>query len=265
MTYSQTDLELRKHLEEQLEFLKASADAFDAGNTSEAKRIAAVLRVLLHDKGRSQSLLAQLGIKETSLFIDSADPPEAGSVVSHHGLVAIEMSDSGPARALARLDLPRAPTYPRVPFSEWWEATVFIDRRQGRLSRRTLVLAMAEQDGGAHIDPTLEETYADLSRRNSMDWQTVLPNGEREPIDGMERIAVRQICHEVLKTLQPRYAKPTQARSGSLAFGAFSIVDITEEVEGRKKAAQHEARKKHLSRNATCPCGSGRRYKHCCG
>ncbi len=49
-------------LEEQVAFLRHSAALFDAGADAEAKRIAVVIRVLVHDTPRSHSLLAQLGL-----------------------------------------------------------------------------------------------------------------------------------------------------------------------------------------------------------
>jgi hypothetical protein len=44
-------------LREQLGFLRRSGEAFDAGDTSEAKRVAVAVRVLVWDKGRNRSVL----------------------------------------------------------------------------------------------------------------------------------------------------------------------------------------------------------------
>ena len=43
--------ELEEHLKEQIEFLLASCEDYDNGRNSEAKRIAATLRILFHDTG----------------------------------------------------------------------------------------------------------------------------------------------------------------------------------------------------------------------
>jgi hypothetical protein len=63
--------ELKSLLDEQLDFLRTSADAFDRGVLSEYKRIALVLRVLLHDTSQSRSLLEQLGVKAGLRFLDT--------------------------------------------------------------------------------------------------------------------------------------------------------------------------------------------------
>ncbi len=47
--HRQTDPELMQHLYEQMGFLRRSAEGYDAGDFSEAKRLATTLRLLLHD------------------------------------------------------------------------------------------------------------------------------------------------------------------------------------------------------------------------
>ena len=63
--------ELKKHLKEQIYFLKRSSESFDNGYESEGKRLAVTLRVLLHDSNKSTSLLSQLNKKDI-LFYDTA-------------------------------------------------------------------------------------------------------------------------------------------------------------------------------------------------
>jgi len=43
-----SDSERLEHFREQIGFLQNSADAFDSGNESKAKRLALTLRILLH-------------------------------------------------------------------------------------------------------------------------------------------------------------------------------------------------------------------------
>ena len=69
----QSQAELSQHLQEQLEFLQASAGAYDQGFEGEAKRLAVSIRVLVHDTSNSNSLLGQLGQKDIK-FLDSAIP-----------------------------------------------------------------------------------------------------------------------------------------------------------------------------------------------
>lgn len=68
MKVMQSKSELLEHLNEQLEFLKASALSFDNGFLGEAKRLVVTIRVLLHDAQNSKSLLGLLKMKKGLFF-----------------------------------------------------------------------------------------------------------------------------------------------------------------------------------------------------
>ena len=204
--HSQTEDELHKHLKDHIAFLSASADAFDSGFEAEAKRIAVSIRVLVHDTKRSTSLLKQLGMKDIP-FVDTALPINPQSKTVHAGLFALSVQPDKPAGYLALLDDARKPATP-IDFESWWNATVLIDKNRRPITRKDIVLSIADQDGGAHVDPDLGEEYANISRRNSLGWVEV--HGKTlTPLGGPERTIIRQICHEVLKALVPGRRPPT--------------------------------------------------------
>lgn len=62
---------LEQQLARQLKYLDNSSALFDSGDHDEANRLAAVLRVLLHDTNESKSLLGQLGLKSMLRFVDT--------------------------------------------------------------------------------------------------------------------------------------------------------------------------------------------------
>ena len=80
-------------------------------------------------------------------------------------------------------------------------------------SRRDIVLGIADQDGGGHVDKTLDHAYFELTRENQMGHfsaDTLLGDIPAEEFlalskegSGMQfcRALVRQITHEVLVTL----------------------------------------------------------------
>jgi hypothetical protein len=201
-----TPPQLKAHLECQLGFLERSASAFDAGFEGEAKRIAVVLRVLLHDNPRSgsRSLLTQLG-ERNRRFWDTASPESPGNLLSHSALTAMRLSSDGSAGYVAPLD--DKPSARRVTFSEWWTATVFRTPEGLSLNRREMILTAANQDGGAHVDPALDETYAKLAHDNALGWEAFGGGTSRGPLGDPIGAALRQVAHEVLKTLRPGYTK----------------------------------------------------------
>lgn len=73
---------LQSNFKDQIEFLNASAAAFDAGHEGEAKRLAVTIRVLLHDTDQSHSLMDQLGIKNRD-YVDTSFPFDPKNLATH--------------------------------------------------------------------------------------------------------------------------------------------------------------------------------------
>ena len=69
-------------------------------------------------------------------------------------------------------------------------------------SRRDLVLAHANNDGGARVDAKLDEPYANLSRFNSMGWILELDGIQRMLENSVVAPSIRQIAYEVLVSLK---------------------------------------------------------------
>lgn len=254
-----TNKDLESHLEEQIQFLEASAEAFDQGLEGEAKRLALIIRLLLHDTPKSHSLLGQLGRKGGD-FWDSALPNLPGNQASYGGLVFMLMNDSG-VRYVAMLD--DVPQIKQVSFEKWWNAGVFTDDKQATFSRKSLVLTVVNQDGGAHVDPNLDEAYARLSQDNSMGYFKAGPEGT-QPMPGPERAAIRQIAHELLKTLKPEYKKEIEYKGAHFSFMTVTSEPSTTQESGRRLKQVCRSSPK-VGRNEKCPCGSGLKYKKCHG
>jgi hypothetical protein len=192
----QTADELAVHVREHVDFLRTSGRAFDLGSRAEAKRVATSVRVLVHDTGRSRSALRQLGLKSTMTFWCSASP--ISGYGGQHPLVALYRSATGSAFA-PLLDEPVR--HRRVPFDEWWGAPVLVDQERRSYSRRALVLWMANQDGGAHVDPALDPVYASITRSNALGWCARVGH-TLGPLRGAPEATVRQIGHELVRSLE---------------------------------------------------------------
>lgn len=229
----QTADELDKHLAEQLGFLRASAVAYDGGQVTEAKRIAGTLRLLLHDTPRSESLFQHLGLKQLA-FVDLGEVPNPKNLLPTAGLVILRAA--GPAtQYLPRFAMLDATFATRRAFTDWWTRPVIVDDQRAAISREDLVLAMANTDGGVHVDRSIDRTYASLTRQNSAGWTMIGPDGD-VPILGIEFASVRHIAWEVEETLRVRTPAP---------LSQDQLVGI--------------------GRNDPCPCRSGLKFKKCHG
>lgn len=219
MSHPQSEPELIGHLIEQVGFLRASADAYDAGEDSEAKRLATVVRTLCHDTPRSTSLLQQLGSLTRLRFVDTipdrpapnledldvtpSDPDGELKMVTVFSSPLAPMA-GGPRGYVAQLD--RASRSLPKTFATWWGAPVVRDAQGNSMSRRDVVLALANQDGGAHVDPSLKQSeYVAISREQSLGTiEYTGSDGRRHVVDANPLLAVmRQIAYEVDETLAP--------------------------------------------------------------
>ncbi|MDH5203426.1 MAG: hypothetical protein OEW69_09225 [Nitrospirota bacterium] len=204
MKVPQTKKDLLEHLKYQINFLSSSDQSYDNEYETEAIRMAVAIRILLHDTKQSKSLLSQLD-KKNILFYDTARDLDPRNVLTDIGLALIRLSPKG-AEYLAGLDdIPPERLNRKVPFDRWWSKIVIRDKPRSEFTRKELVLYVANQDGGAHIDPSLDEKYALLSRFNSMAWRAV-KGGIDSPLKNRpELVCIRQITHEVLKTLKDEF------------------------------------------------------------
>jgi hypothetical protein len=229
-----TPEEVREQLREQYGFLTRSAAAYDAGFEGEAMRLATTLRILLHDSSSSRSLLGQLQVKDALRFEDTAMYPNP-RLIQKAGLVIIQWTTGTEVRHVAPLADLLSPDriHPPLRFKRWWTVRV-IEGSQGRsYSRRDLVLTMANQDGGAHVDPELDADYA-LLRRDSLGVTHETNSGDAaEGEDGSHDYVELAVALQVGpdgRQLEP----PEAIRSGTPAMGnvaAASVRQIAYEVQ----------------------------------
>jgi hypothetical protein len=205
VTPNPRDRDLEADLTEQLQFLASSGRAFDQGNLSESKRIALVIRVLVHDTAMSHSLLAQLGIKDSLAWADSApvidnDPNIVGR---SPGLTSMGLGADGIAFSARHMDsIERSNTTRYVSFSDWWERPVILDSNDATFSRKELILALVNKDGGAHLDRLSEKTHA-LVHDNSAGFVRIdTAGGTSEPIPTPIYASVKTVAEELLLTLR---------------------------------------------------------------
>ena len=199
-----TPTELLSDLLVQLKFLRQECLHYDAGDWSYGAQIATKLRLLLHQTKYSDSLLAQI----TKRFAFSC--PDFLSLSTVRG----ELPNKG------RTDFVRSPLIqyqmihqPEVPpvltVQTWWDGIdILLIDRQHFLNRKGVVCLLANQEGGAHVQPGMDEKAALLRRRaaNSLQIAAPLPDGQTRiytaEIDQVLAAVVRTIAAETLYTFE---------------------------------------------------------------
>lgn len=223
-------------LASQLGYLQVSCESYDAGFREEAARLAVIIRVLVHDatprglkkqkkRGRKQlcskSVLRQMNLKDSMKFLDTSESYDsARHVCSFHGLAYQALRS---ARFLPKRELPPNPVEKPswVSFKDWWEKTVIVDSLGSKFSRKRLILSLANQDGGAHVDPDLEPEYEKLTRKDSMGWRSLRSTVDR-PVTEIETATCRQIAHEMLESLREERSSAFSLSEELRKYGALA-------------------------------------------
>jgi len=202
--YVQTRDELLDHLKDKIAFMIQSASSYDNGFEGEAKRLAIAIRILVHDTSQSTSLLTQLDKKDI-LFYSSASNYDPISLITVNCLTAMRKGPNG-ADYVAMLDNLPPGRWKKMSFDRWWKREImYRDSARNTFSRKDLVLAVADKEGGAHIDSKLDQDYANLSRFGSLSWKVVMHGVETSFKNTPVFPSIRQIAHEVLKTLKDEF------------------------------------------------------------
>ena len=216
---SHAKAELLGYLREQIKFLISSTNSYDKGFEEEAKRLAATIRVLVHDTKESSSLLTSLQKKDIP-FYDSGTDWESDHTVSLTGLANMKFSPTSGLEHYAPLDdlQPGRSSKKKVTFSDWWSKVIYLDNKQ-KLNRKELILNTANKLGGTHVDPNLDEAYRRLKSFDSPTWKFISrevafdSSGSefivKEAVEDSKKSLllanIRQVAYEVLKTLKDEF------------------------------------------------------------
>lgn len=163
--------ETRQKLRDAVSLLMFNVSGYDEGKLFCVDGISNSLRILLHhtEQGKHKSLLQQLGIRSVRFFTMAPRGPIPENVQepSVCGLFTVQLTEER-ADFLPHVYSPRNNS--RLPFQEWWNLPILRGVDGTKLSRRDIVMAMADQDG-SHADPAFERPYARLRSGELLGWQ----------------------------------------------------------------------------------------------
>ncbi len=184
-----------------MELIKSAMEWFDKWNFLEAINLAVRLRVLLHDTDNSTSLLQQIWVKDKLWYYDSClhRIKNEGSNWVYIWLMQFVVWND---KVFALLD--DSPDVQIVNFNQRRNRDIFIDIDGTSLSRKDVVLNIANKIW-AHVDLDFDASYQKIIKDNSLG--IMLSNDEisHSPIKKLEYVAIRQITHELLRTLFEKY------------------------------------------------------------
>ena len=141
-------------LVEQIGFIQRSCSAYDEGLEEEAIRIATSLRIIFHDTSKSTSLITHLGIGAVPMLSSAKGRGNLNDYI---------------AWILSWESIPQVTDTPQfgdkfqpVNIKRWWDGEVVLVHDNRDYTRRKIILATANTDGGAHVAEKLDEFYRAL-------------------------------------------------------------------------------------------------------
>lgn len=180
---------LQDQLARQLGFIERSCKSFDGGFNDEAVRIATTIRVLIHQTNSSDSLLTLLGVRESLKLISSIEQPDLQGLCLFDGVSILSMDGAQPNLDTSHARPVNVPT--------WWEEVAIISGPQMVHTRKSIVLAAANKDGGAHVDPSLTPEYEELQQGL---YSLANSDADAEEILDHQFLALRVCAHELLNS-----------------------------------------------------------------
>lgn len=188
-------MNFKEHLKKQLGFLERSCQSYDASFTDEAVRIATVIRVLAHQTGASTSLMKHLSATTINLLSTTFEPSEQTVYFVGMGMMRI-----GGGKSEYFPQLGEGPVNELIPVSKWWNQVVIVLGAKHRITRKNIVLAAANKDGGAHVDQKLTPEYIALATSGAVGTFVYETQSQREetPIESAHLVSLRQMGYELL-------------------------------------------------------------------
>ena len=193
-------LELLKALATQRRHMAISCVGYDSGDHSEALRLATCVYNLVHDSGNIHSIMGQLGIKDTHMFLatNARDGAKLPVIVNRFTpLVEFErISDRPQFVPLITYFQNRNAYFPvrNLSFNDWWNKDIIFLDGPHRMTRRQLVFALRNQEGGSHYD---DEVRNPSFRPLKQPVWMITPGLGFGLMGDLELASMRQIAEEV--------------------------------------------------------------------
>jgi hypothetical protein len=181
--------DLKVQLRKQLGFIERSSNAFDNGFKDEAVRSATAIRILIYQKGRGDSLLSLLGVRQ-NIRLKSSIEQKGLTEASFFGGVSI-LSPNGAQPNLATFKAKS------VHVDTWWNEIAIISKAEMVHTRKSIVLDAVHKDGGAHVDPKLTPEYESLQQGL---YSFATNTREVEEVLDCQFVALRVFAQELLNS-----------------------------------------------------------------
>lgn len=157
-----TDTELFAKFREQVELLELANSNYDSGIEIAALNIATTIRVMVHQTSGSTSALTHISknhIEFLDTCTDDSDPFSVFLGLLQKSFIGVNDGIGGVVlyEPLFKSQFPLSKSWSS--FDSWWNKIIFRNPDNTTLTRKELVLTVANKDGGAHIDKSITANF----------------------------------------------------------------------------------------------------------
>lgn len=157
--------------------------------------------MLFHDTKSSTSLLKHLRSTTINILTTTDDPSERTIHFIGMGISRVVVNGENSYSTYIP-QLGDGPISFFVPLSKWWNQVVMVLGGKHRITRKNIVLAAANKDGGAHVDKELTVEYEALAKEGSTGhFECRYKSKTIEiPDSNAHMLTLRQMAYEVLNS-----------------------------------------------------------------
>ena len=195
-----TGLECLEHYELIIQRIRSLCADFDSKDLIDPGSMALQLRLLLIDSSSrtgGRSVMNLMGVTNAQRILSTVPQLISERTISSMGFIGLRLSE-GEANWYAPVgDTKGAQNL--LTTEKWLEEPIF---KTGSVtfSRLKLIKVIADKEGGAHLDPSIDPEYYEIARANGTGWTFFLGDGKEISLGDPFPALLRQLCYEVLMT-----------------------------------------------------------------
>lgn len=171
-----------------------SKDLIDPGSMAQQQRL---LFIEPSVRSGGRSVMNLIGVTNAQRILSTVPQKISERTISSIGFLGLRFSE-GEANWYAPVgDTKGAQNL--LTTEKWLEEPIF---KTGSITftRLKLIKVIADKEGGAHLDPSIDPEYYEIARGNGAGWTFFFGDKEEIPLGDLFPAMLRQLCYEVLMT-----------------------------------------------------------------
>ena len=195
-----TALECLEHYQLIIRRIRNLCADFDSKDLIDPGSMALQLRLLFIDSSSrtgGRSVMNLMGVTNAQKILSTVPQRISERTISSMGFLGLRVS-AGEANWYAPVGDTKGAQ--NLLTTEKWLGEPIFKTGSITFTRLKLIKVIADKEGGAHLDPSIDPEYYEIARANGAGWTFFLGDGQEIPLGDPFPAMLRQLCYEVLMT-----------------------------------------------------------------